>query len=70
MKDENMLRIFERRILRKIYGSIKDNNAWISMYNHKLYQLYNENNYVWYIEVAGTPFHNAGAEPLQKVKSQ
>jgi hypothetical protein len=42
MKDENMLRIFERRILRKIYGSIKVNNAWISRYNHDLYQLYNE----------------------------
>jgi hypothetical protein len=42
MKDENMLRIFERRILRKIYGPIKDDNAWISRYNHELYQLYNE----------------------------
>jgi hypothetical protein len=27
-KDENMLRIFERRILRQIYGPIKENYIW------------------------------------------
>jgi hypothetical protein len=37
-----MLRIFERRILRKIYGPIKENNTWRSRYNHELHQLYNE----------------------------
>jgi hypothetical protein len=43
-KDENTLRIFERRILRKIYGPIKENNVWRSRYNHELYQLYNKPN--------------------------
>jgi hypothetical protein len=35
-----MLIIFERRILRRIYGSIKE-NVWRSRYNHELYKLYN-----------------------------
>jgi hypothetical protein len=30
--DENMHRIFERRILRKIYGPIKKNGKWSSRY--------------------------------------
>jgi hypothetical protein len=37
-----MFRIFERRILRRIYGSIKENGTWKSMYNRELYKLYNE----------------------------
>jgi hypothetical protein len=36
-KDENMLPVFERRTLRKIYGLIKENNIWRSRYNHELY---------------------------------
>jgi hypothetical protein len=41
-KDKNMLRIFERRILRKIYGPIEENSIWRSRYDHELYELYNE----------------------------
>jgi hypothetical protein len=41
-KDENILRIFGRRILINTHGSIKENNIWRSRYNHELYQLYNE----------------------------
>jgi hypothetical protein len=37
-----MLRIFERRMLKKIYRSIKENNTWRLRYNHELRQLYNE----------------------------
>jgi hypothetical protein len=33
-KDENMLQIFERRILRRVYGPIKENSIWRSRYNH------------------------------------
>jgi hypothetical protein len=40
-----MLRSFERmilrRILRRIYGPIKENGLWRSWYNHELYELYN-----------------------------
>jgi hypothetical protein len=35
-KDENMLRIFERRMLRRMYGPIKENDIWRSRYNHEL----------------------------------
>jgi hypothetical protein len=41
-KDENMLRIFERRMLRRIYGPIKENCIWRSRYNHEIHKLYNE----------------------------
>jgi hypothetical protein len=36
-KDEHMLQIFERRILRRIYGPIKKNGIWRLRYNHELY---------------------------------
>jgi hypothetical protein len=41
-KDENVLRMFGRRISGKIYGPIKENSIWRLRYNHELYQLYNE----------------------------
>jgi hypothetical protein len=41
-EDENMLGIFERRILKRIYGSIKENAIWRSRCNHELYKLYNQ----------------------------
>jgi hypothetical protein len=42
VKDENMLRIFERMILRRIDGPIKRNGKWRSRYNHGLHKLYDE----------------------------
>jgi hypothetical protein len=36
--EENKLKIFERKILRKIYGLISENGNWSSRYNHELYQ--------------------------------
>jgi hypothetical protein len=36
----NKLKIFEREILRKIYGPINENGSWRSRDNHELYQLY------------------------------
>jgi hypothetical protein len=41
-KDENMVQIFERRILRIIYGPIKENGILRSRHNHELYKLCNE----------------------------
>jgi hypothetical protein len=40
-EDGNMLRIFERRILKMIYGPIDGNGTWRTRYN-KLYTLYDE----------------------------
>jgi hypothetical protein len=68
-----MLRIFERRILRIIYGPIKENGIWKSRYNHELHQICNEPDMVSdqsrAAEMAGTTVCNAGAEPLQEVNS-
>jgi hypothetical protein len=50
-RDENMLRIFERRILRRIYGQIKESGIWRSRYNHELYTLYNEPDIVKVVKV-------------------
>jgi len=35
-KDGNRLRIFERRILRAIYGPVNDNDIWRAKYNSEL----------------------------------
>jgi len=41
-KDGNVLRIFERRTLRKIYSSVYDNDTWRTSYNNELYTVYDE----------------------------
>jgi hypothetical protein len=38
--DELELSIFERKVLRKIYGPVCDRGEWRIRYNHELYQLY------------------------------
>jgi hypothetical protein len=37
-----VLGIFERRILRIIYGSLNDNGVWRTFYNNEFYALYDE----------------------------
>ena len=34
--DENLLRIFERKILRKIYGPVQEGDTWRIRYNEEL----------------------------------
>jgi hypothetical protein len=41
-KDGNMLQIFERRILRTIYGPINENGMWRTRDSNELYTLYDE----------------------------
>lgn len=41
-KNADMLDIFERKILRKIYGPTNEDGIWRIRYNHELYQLYRE----------------------------
>jgi hypothetical protein len=50
-KGENMLRVFEKRELRRIYVPIKENCIWRSRYNHELDKLYNESYIVKVIKV-------------------
>jgi hypothetical protein len=40
--DGNMLRIFDRRILRMIYGPVSEDGIWRTRYNNELYTLYDE----------------------------
>jgi hypothetical protein len=39
---ENTLSTFERKILRRIYGSVQDNGQWRIRYNKELCELYGE----------------------------
>jgi hypothetical protein len=50
-KDENMLKISKRRILRRIYDSIKENGIQRPRYNHELHKLYNRPDIVKVIKV-------------------
>jgi hypothetical protein len=40
--DEQSLRVFERKILRKIYGPYCDSGVWRIRWNHELYGLYGD----------------------------
>ena len=41
-RDEELLRVFERRVLRTIYGPIRENEDFRQRYNQELYNLYME----------------------------
>jgi hypothetical protein len=40
--DEGAINIFERKILRGIFGAIKEGGHWRRRYNNELYRLYGE----------------------------
>jgi hypothetical protein len=50
--DEEKLRIFERRILRRIYGPTCENGVWRIKYNDEVYSLYKDLDIVRVIKVA------------------
>jgi hypothetical protein len=39
-KNEQELEVFERKVLRRIYGPIRDNGQWRKLYNHEIKQIY------------------------------
>jgi hypothetical protein len=39
-KNEEELEVFERKVLRRIYGLIRDNEQWRKLYNHEIKQIY------------------------------
>jgi hypothetical protein len=49
--DEAILGVFERKILRAIFGPTNDNGEWRIKYNDELYTLYKENDRVTYIKI-------------------
>jgi hypothetical protein len=51
--DENILGVFERKILRAIFGPTNENGEWRIKYNNELYTrtLYKESDIVTYIKI-------------------
>ena len=49
--DELRLEVFERKILRRIYGPICEGAIWRSRYNEELYCLYDENDLVTTVRI-------------------
>jgi hypothetical protein len=47
MLDGNMLRVFERRILRMIYSPVNDNGILGTGYNNEIYTHYDELDLAW-----------------------
>ncbi|XP_045492279.1 uncharacterized protein LOC123691743 [Colias croceus] len=45
-KDEDCLLVFERKILRRIFGAVLENRRWRTRYNHELYGMYKEPNVI------------------------
>ena len=41
-KEEQILFTFERKILRRIFGPVLDQNRWRRRFNHELMELYRE----------------------------
>jgi hypothetical protein len=51
-KAELQLAVFERKVLRKIFGLIRQTNHWRRRFNEELYQLYGEPEIVKWIRPA------------------
>jgi hypothetical protein len=51
-KDELQLTVLERKVLRKIFGPIRDTDQWRRRYNEELYELYAEPDIVKWIRSA------------------
>ena len=49
--DERKLDMFERKVLRTIYGPVCVDVEWITRYNHKLYSLYKDDQAIKKIRV-------------------
>jgi hypothetical protein len=51
-QDEHRLSIFERKILRRIYGPVIDRGGWQISTNQELYRLYDENDIVKFCKLS------------------
>ncbi|GFT13950.1 hypothetical protein TNCV_2615871 [Trichonephila clavipes] len=50
-KDENMISIYERKILRSIFGGIQENGTWRRRLNSELYRSYEESDIVNFVKI-------------------
>jgi hypothetical protein len=49
--NERRLSLFERKVLRCIFGAKQENEIWRKGYNYELYEILNDSNIVIYIKV-------------------
>jgi hypothetical protein len=49
--DEARLGVFERKVLRAIFGPTNDNGEWRIKYNDELYTLYKDSNIITHIKI-------------------
>jgi hypothetical protein len=49
--DKRLLSVFERTILRCIFGVVQESGVWRKRYNRELYELFNEINIVKYVRI-------------------
>jgi hypothetical protein len=49
--NERWLSLFERKVLRCIFGAKQEKGAWRKRYNYELYEIFTESNIVNYIKV-------------------
>jgi hypothetical protein len=49
--NKTILRVYERKILRAIFGLTNENGEWRIKYNNELYTLYKESDIVTYIKI-------------------
>ena len=50
--NEEQLQVFERRIIRKIFGPICDNGKWRIRYNSELYSIYTDPDIIKTIKIS------------------
>jgi len=49
--NERRLSLFERKVLRRIFGAKQENGTWRKRYNYELHEIFNKPNIVIYIKV-------------------
>jgi hypothetical protein len=52
LREERRLRVFENRVLRRIFGPKRDEvtGEWIKLHNEELHDLYSSPNIMWVIK--------------------
>jgi hypothetical protein len=70
--NERRLGLFERRVLRCIFGAKQENGTWRKRYNYELYELFNDSHIVNHIKAkrlawAGHLTHMSNERTLKKI---